>query len=110
VGWKQSLVVSLAPMGEGNLVVRNGDCKSEQVPMVEVMITVEGAKLQWMLLHCYSLSSHSSLLRQQNVQNFVWTQETSGFDNWKGKEKYKSVLMNGKDRYGENRYINKHEN
>lgn len=92
--WKQSPAVSLAPMVEGNLGVRSGDCKFEQFLVAEATIRVEGAKLQRLRLHYYSPSSHSSLLRQQNVPNFVSTQETSEFDNWRGKKKYQSVLMN----------------
>ena len=46
MGWKQSLAMSLAPMAEGNLVVRNGDCKFERFPVVEATIRVEGAGLR----------------------------------------------------------------
>jgi hypothetical protein len=52
--------------------------------VVEATTEVEGARLQWMQVHYYSPSSHSSLLMQQNVPNFALTQETNGFDNWKG--------------------------
>ena len=85
--WKQSLAGSLALTVEGNLEVRNGDCKFEQFPAAEATIRVEEeVRLQWLHLHYYSLFSHSSLLRQQNVPNCVWTQETSEFDSWKGKK------------------------
>ena len=60
------------PMVEGNLEVKNGDCKFERIPVAEATTRVEGPRLQWMQLHYYySPSFHSSLLRQQNVPNFV---------------------------------------
>jgi hypothetical protein len=43
---KQSLAVSLAPILEVNLEVRNGDGKFERFPVVEATIRVEGARLQ----------------------------------------------------------------
>ena len=78
--------MSLAPTVEGNSEARNGDYKFERFPMEVATIRVEEARLQWMQLHYYSLSSHSLLLRQLNVPNFVWILGTSGFDSWKGRK------------------------
>ena len=70
MGLKQLLAMSLVPMVEGNMEVWNDDYKFGRFQVVGAT-REEGPRLQWMQFHYYSPSSHSSLLRQQNVPNFV---------------------------------------